>query len=165
MAAESMSRAPFGGGHVRVAPSMAPNTKREQARQQRETELLRAASRVADTLRDHGVKAVDAPIRGWLIHRHILPPLPTPPRPKPTSPKPGQGFVTVGRSSTCRSPITVQDTMVQYHLGVDGMIYLNGKPIGHPGNAEIDTVEQYLAEIAVKNHLDPELFKDDDVQS
>lgn len=31
MAAESMSRAPSGGGHVRVTPSVAPNTKRGPA--------------------------------------------------------------------------------------------------------------------------------------
>lgn len=144
----------------------------ERARQQRETELLRAASRVADALRADGVEAIDAPIRGWLIHTEILPPRPTPPaRPRPSSPTPSERFLTKGSSPpTGPRVITVQDTMfqdtmVRYHLGVDGRIYLNGKPIAHPGNAVIDAVEQYLAEIVVKNHLDPELFKEDDVQS
>ena len=149
----------------------------ERARQQRETELLRAASkvadalhgvetvRVADALHAHGVEPVDVSIRGWLIHLQILPASPTPP-PRPTAPrsKPGQGFVIPGGPPTFPTSTTVQDTMVRYHLGEDGRIYRNGKPIDHPGNATIDEVEQYLAEIVVKNHLDPELFKDDDVQ-
>ena len=137
----------------------------ERARQQRETELLRAASKVAGALHAHGVETVDDPIRGWLIHTQILPPRPTPP---PTSTqsrlKPGQGFIPLSSPPTVPRVIRVQDTMVRYHLGEDGKIYRNGKPIAHPGNAVIDAVEQYLAEIVVKNHLDPELFKDDDVQ-
>ena len=62
-------------------------------------------------------------------------------------------------------PATVQGTVAKSHLGVDGRIYDNGKPIEHPAYATIDAIEQYLAEIVVKNHLDPELFKDDDTQS
>jgi hypothetical protein len=67
-----------------------------------------------------------------------------------------------------RGPIIiVQHTegQVEYHLGVDGGIYQDGKPIKHLANATIDEIEQSLAEIVVKNHLDPELFKDDDTQS
>lgn len=69
----------------------------ERARQQRETELLRAGSRVADALHARGVTAVDAPIPGWLIHSQTLSvpftslsstsPISTP-RPRPTS-RPG----------------------------------------------------------------------------
>ena len=44
----------------------------ERERQQRETELLRAASRVADALHAHGVNASDAPISGWLLHRRLF---------------------------------------------------------------------------------------------
>jgi hypothetical protein len=61
--------------------------------------------------------------------------------------------------------LALDGDLVRYHLGVDGRIYLDGEPIEHPGNATIDAVEQYLAEIVVKNHLNPELFKDDDAQS
>lgn len=60
---------------------------------------------------------------------------------------------------------TAQYIAVEYRLGADGRIYDGGKPIEHPNNATIDAIEQYLAEIVVKNHLDPELFKDDDAQS
>ena len=144
-----------------------------RARQQREPELLRAASRVAEALHAHGVKTADAPIHGWLIHRQTLPPLPPPP-PVP-SPKPWEGIATLSGStsrfssgSTSRSirrSATVQYTMVEYYLGVDGRIYQGGKPIEHPANATIDAIEQFMAEIVVKNHLDPELFKDDDTQS
>jgi hypothetical protein len=133
----------------------------ERARQQRETELLCAGSRVAEALRAHGVKAADGPVRGWLIQR--LDTAPYPPTPPLTPHKPGQGFVTL--SGTTSRSTTVQYRQVEYHLGVDGRIYRDGKPIEHPENATIDTIEQYLAEIVVKNHLDPELFKDDDTRS
>jgi len=169
----------------------------ERARQQRETELLRAAAKVADALHAHGVEAADTPIHGWLIHRHTLPPLPPQPPPPPRSPlpsaNPGQGFGTM-RGSTSRSTTppfpspspfiapkpgqgfgssrwstsrsaTVQNRTVEYRLGVDGRIYQDGKPIEQPTNAIIEAIEQYLAEIVVKNHLDPELFKDDATQS
>jgi hypothetical protein len=144
----------------------------ERARQQRETEVLRAASRVADALRDHGVKAADAPIRGWLIHRRIRPRLTTP-SPPPTTPSPSartrprQGFIMpnpVPRPYTVTQSVA-QSMWIEYHLGVDGRIYDDGKPIEHPSNATIDAIEQYLAEIVVKNHLAAELFRDDDTQS
>jgi hypothetical protein len=142
----------------------------ERERQQRETELLRAASRVADALHAHGVNASDAPISGWLLHRQILPRPTAPPRPT-TSPPPRttrhQGFIMPNRVTSTPTTITTTApyTAVEYRLGADGRLYDGGKPIEHPNNATIDAIEQYLAEIVVKNHLDPELFKEDDTQS
>ena len=122
---------------------------KERARQQRETELQRDASRVASALHAHGVKATDRPIRGWLIHEATLPPFP--------KPKPGQkAFLPVD--------LDVPRT-IRYYLGADGKIYNDETPIEHPANATMDAVEQYLAEIVVKNHLDRELFRDDDNES
>jgi hypothetical protein len=103
---------------------------------------------------------------GSSIRAHC--PLP-PHRPLPPAPTPGPTFEP-GQSGfpAVRGPIIiVQHTegQVEYHLGVDGGIYQDGKPIKHLANATIDEIEQSLAEIVVKNHLDPELFKDDDTQS
>lgn len=115
----------------------------ERATQQRETELWRDASRAAGALHAHGVKPADGRIRGWLIHQETLPP--------PLISRNPEEFYRIPTSTT-----------VRYQLGADGKIYWNEKPIEHPTNAEIDTVEQYLADFVVKNHLDPELFKNDD---
>jgi len=91
----------------------------ERARQQRETELLRAASRVADALHAHGVEAADAPIRGWLIHKRTLS-RPTTPPPPPTT-RPRQGFIMPNRVTS--TPTMAQYIRVEYRLGVDGKIY------------------------------------------
>ena len=69
------------------------------------------------------------------------------------------------RVTSTPTPTSAQYIAVEYRLGADGRIYDGEKPIEHPNNATIDTIEQYLAEIVVKNHLDAELFKDDDTQS
>jgi hypothetical protein len=118
----------------------------ERARQQREAKLRRDASRIAGALHAPSVQAADGPISGWLIHEETLP--------RPPSPKPGQGFAALPSQRT-----------VRYYLSTDGRIYFNGAPIEDLTNATMDAVEQYLAEIAVKNHLDPELFRNDDAQS
>jgi hypothetical protein len=129
----------------------------EKARQQRETECLRAASKVANALLAHGVTTVDTPVHGWLIHWQTV--QPTPPSPRTSSNEPRKSLAVLASSRP-----TSRKTGIQYHLGVDGKIYQDGKVINHPANATIDAIEQYLAEIVVKNHLDPELFKDDDIQ-
>ena len=135
-----------------VSKKVKQENAKERARQQREKELRRDASMVASALHAHGVKATDGPIRGWLIHEETLPP---PPKPEP------------GKTVFYSADVSRNDgsRKVRYHLGADGKIYLNEAPIEHPGNATMDAVEQYLAEIVVKNHLDRELFRDDDTQS
>ena len=88
----------------------------ERDRQQRETELLRAASRVAEALQAHGVKAADAPIPGWLIHTLTLPPSPqAAPSCADPSPRVQAGAETVPHfGEVSVTPNIVQYTKVQH---------------------------------------------------
>lgn len=123
----------------------------ERARQQRETELWRDASKVVAALVAHGMKPADAPIGGWLLHVETLPP-----PPKSEEPSARVPF----RSLSSR--LMPHPETIRYQLGVDGKIYRDEVPVEHPTNATMDKVEQYLAGIVVKNHLDAELFKNDE---
>jgi uncharacterized protein YjbI with pentapeptide repeats len=124
-------------GYVRAAPEAEDNQAKERLRELREKELRNDAAKMAHALTAHGVEHTDDRISGWLI------------------------------------PLGAHDSTHPEHerwqLGDDGKIYRNGKPLGQlPGaqqqcvsltDTEMNTALRYLADFAVRNNLDPDLFK------
>jgi uncharacterized protein YjbI with pentapeptide repeats len=120
-------------GYKPGAPEDEDNQAKERLGKLREKKLRSDAARVAHALTAHGAEHTDDRVNGWQIHDGTHP------------------------------------EQERWQLGDDGEIYRNGTPLGQlPGaqlqrvpltDAEMDTALRYLADFAVRNHLDPDLFK------
>ncbi len=140
-------------GTERAAREAEKKKEEERLRKQREQELRRDASKAADALAARGVERAAGRIDGWLIYEKVI---------------------QVPEDSLERDLGVTERVEDRWHLGADGEIYRYNEPLGkqqmprdpgdvpHPWmNAEMELVERYLAEFVVKNHLDPDLFRDD----
>lgn len=145
-------------GTERAAREAGKKKEEERLRKQREQELRRDASKAAGALAARGVVRTAGRIDGWLIHEKAIQ-LPS---------------LALEKGQTREIPGSTRRMEDRWHLGADGGIYRGNEPLGkkqmprnpygarHPWtNAEMELAERYLAEFVVKNHLDPELFKDD----
>lgn len=133
--------------------------EKEQAEQQRQKELRIVASKVAHSLAarnipytlsrreyvvDRGMEYVPEPTRGWLIFEES--------DGQPPSPElRARSFGVLGGPKLWR-----------WLLGPNGEIYLNGSSVLDISLRSMDQIEQGLADLAVANGLDLELFRNDD---
>ena len=131
--------------YEREAQETARKQAAEEARQRRETALRRDAATIATALAAQGVRHTAAHTSGW----HLGTETGGSPR---VGPGPGQeGFYAPATHHT-----------YDWQLSESGGVYRNAELRGKLTMGEMDILEDYLADLAVTNRLDPELFKDSD---
>jgi hypothetical protein len=132
--------------YEREAQETARKKAEEEARQQRETALRRDAAKIATALAAGGVRHTAAHTNGWHLGTQ------TSRGATRVAPEPGLP------GSFAPSTIYTHD----WQLSESGGIYRNAELREKLTDGEMGVLEDYLADLAVTNRLDPELFKDGD---
>jgi hypothetical protein len=116
--------------------------------------LRRDASKIADALMVQDVERTADGLSGWLIHEEILAPS------QPKSRKRPEGELIPFSDEPLRGHARPRKR--RWQLTENSADYLDDAPFDYPNDTEMDQLEQYLAEFAVKNQLDANLFKNND---
>ena len=126
--------------YEREARETARRQAAEEARRRRETALRRDAAKIATALAAGHVRHTAAHTSGWHLGTETGGGAPR---------DDGRGVVSVPYRH-------------DWQLSESGGIYRNAELRETLADAEMGLLEDYLADLAVTNRLDPELFKEDD---
>jgi hypothetical protein len=127
--------------YEREAQETARKKAEEEARQQRETALRRDAAKIAIALAARHVRHTAAHTNGW----HL-----------------GTQTGDYMQSSLDPAWATTKPYRHDWQLSESGGVYRNAELREKLTIAEMDLLEDYLADLAVTNRLDPELFRNGD---